>query len=244
MKLKVLGSGSSGNSYLLTDSDNNMLLVECGVHPVEIKKAIDFDLSNVSGVLVTHGHQDHCRAINHLAASGLSIYASKGTLEETNMIQHHRSVVMKPSEQHYIGPYIVKGFEIIHDTKEPFGFLIHHSESGNIVFLTDTVYSKFRFYNIKHWIVEANYDQEIIDTNPNGNTFVRDRVLQSHMSIQTLEKMLAANDLSQTRTIVLTHLSDTNSNQYTAKERIRNRFSKETHIATKDLEISLNKTPF
>lgn len=56
MKLKVLGSGSSGNSYLFTDSGGIHLIVECGIHPSEIKKAIDFNLEKVAGVIVTHGH--------------------------------------------------------------------------------------------------------------------------------------------------------------------------------------------
>lgn len=56
MKLKVLGSGSSGNSYIMTDDNDQHLIVECGIHASEIKKAIDFNLEKVAGVIVTHGH--------------------------------------------------------------------------------------------------------------------------------------------------------------------------------------------
>lgn len=182
--------------------------------------------------------------MSHLAASGINVYASKGTLEETNMLEHHRSNVMLSTEKYQIGPYLVKSFDIVHDTTEPVGFIIWHKESESILFLTDTMYSKYRFANIAHFICEANYDQEIIDSKDNPNPFLRDRIMNSHMSIQTLEEMLLKNDLSKTRTIVLTHLSETNSNERKALSRISERFGKETYVASAGMTINLNSTPF
>lgn len=180
----------------------------------------------------------------HLMASGLEVYASKGTFKETALLSHHRANIMKEKETYKIGPYKVMPFPIVHDTLEPFGFIIYHNESGKIVFLTDTVYSKFRFKDIVHWIVESNYDQDIIDSKGNDKQFLRNRIISSHMSIQTLMDMLEANDLSKTRNIVLTHLSDRNSNMYTAQEKIREAFGKETYVADPGLVINMNKTPF
>lgn len=121
MKLRVIGSSSKGNCYILTDNNNNSLLLECGVHPLEIKKVLDFDLKNL-WCLVTHGHQDHSRAMSHLLTSGINVYASKGTLEETNTIEHHNSKIMEPLKKYKVGPFTVLGFDVQHDTKEPFGF--------------------------------------------------------------------------------------------------------------------------
>lgn len=55
MKLKVLGSGSSGNCYLLS-TENETLILDCGLPIKEIKKGLDFDLGGIKGVLVTHAH--------------------------------------------------------------------------------------------------------------------------------------------------------------------------------------------
>lgn len=55
MKLKVLGSGSSGNCYLLS-TENETLILDCGLPIMEIKKGLDFDLGGIKGVLVTHAH--------------------------------------------------------------------------------------------------------------------------------------------------------------------------------------------
>ena len=57
MVLKVIATGSSGNSYLLTANDGAHLLIECGVTIKRIKRAINFNLEKVAGCIVTHGHQ-------------------------------------------------------------------------------------------------------------------------------------------------------------------------------------------
>lgn len=55
MRIKCLGSGSSGNCYLL-ECENEVLILDCGIGIKDIKKALNFDLRRVSGVLVTHSH--------------------------------------------------------------------------------------------------------------------------------------------------------------------------------------------
>ena len=55
MKLKVISTGSIGNSYLL-ESNTDTLIIECGVLFKDIKKALNFDLKSVAGCLITHEH--------------------------------------------------------------------------------------------------------------------------------------------------------------------------------------------
>jgi phosphoribosyl 1,2-cyclic phosphodiesterase len=55
MKLKIISSGSVGNSYIL-ESQNSALLIECGVKVDEVKQAIDFNTLKLKGMLVSHGH--------------------------------------------------------------------------------------------------------------------------------------------------------------------------------------------
>ena len=62
MQLQVIGSGSQGNSYLLSN-DTDVLLIELGVQFKRIKKALDYDLSKINGALVSHSHGDHAKAI-------------------------------------------------------------------------------------------------------------------------------------------------------------------------------------
>ena len=53
--LKCVGSGSSGNCYILT-CNNEKLILDCGLPIKVIKKGLDFDLGGIQGVLISHAH--------------------------------------------------------------------------------------------------------------------------------------------------------------------------------------------
>jgi phosphoribosyl 1,2-cyclic phosphodiesterase len=55
MQFKVLGSSSSGNCYLL-ESKTDVLILEAGVPFSKVKKALDFNLEKIRGVLLSHEH--------------------------------------------------------------------------------------------------------------------------------------------------------------------------------------------
>lgn len=54
-QIKCLGSGSSGNCWIL-DNNGEMLLLDAGLNSKTIKRGIDFNLMGVKGVCVTHSH--------------------------------------------------------------------------------------------------------------------------------------------------------------------------------------------
>lgn len=53
--MKCNGSGSSGNGYALI-SDDEILLIECGVPAMEMLKSINYQTSKVAGCLISHEH--------------------------------------------------------------------------------------------------------------------------------------------------------------------------------------------
>lgn len=55
MLMKCMGSSSSGNGYAII-SDNEILLIECGVPAKEMLRAIDYQTSKVAGCLISHEH--------------------------------------------------------------------------------------------------------------------------------------------------------------------------------------------
>lgn len=61
MKLKVLGSGSSGNCYLIEASQSDKLVLDAGINFKEVQKGLEFDFRGVRGVLITHEHMDHLK---------------------------------------------------------------------------------------------------------------------------------------------------------------------------------------
>src|SRR5512138_1797843 len=84
----LLGSGSSGNATLVSDGEVNILLdvglsgketvrrlAECGVQPDEI-----------SAIVVSHEHGDHCRGVAPFAKDlELPVFMTKGALVSSGM---------------------------------------------------------------------------------------------------------------------------------------------------------------
>ena len=54
MDIKVLASGSSGNSYRISDGSTSLLL-ECGIKYNEIQRRLNYNVS-VTGCLISHSH--------------------------------------------------------------------------------------------------------------------------------------------------------------------------------------------
>lgn len=55
MLLKIIGSGSSGNGYIL-ESENEALLLEVGVKVKDMKRSIGWNISKICGCLISHEH--------------------------------------------------------------------------------------------------------------------------------------------------------------------------------------------
>ena len=245
MKLKIINSCSKGNAYIL-ETEKEALLLECGVGFPLIKKALNFDISKVVGCLVTHEHKDHSKSAKEVMKAGIDVYASGGTFSKTDFLIH-RARVVKSLEKFKVGHFTVLPFDVKHDAEEPLGFLINHPDSGNILFLTDTFYSPYKFKNLNNIIIEANYSEEILEQRSESGSLhglIRNRVLTSHLSIETCEKLLLANDLSKVNNIVLIHLSDGNSDEKEFIRQIQSATNKNVCVARPNMEINFNKTPF
>ncbi len=245
MNLKVIGTGSKGNCYIL-ENDSEALIIEAGVNIKAIKQALNFNVNKVVGCIVSHEHMDHAKSINELLKTGISTYASKGTFSSLN-IENHRAIPIENKRLVNIGKFKVMPFDVQHDAAEPFGFIIKHSECGNILFLTDTFYCAYTFNNLNNILIETNYSKKIIDAKVKAGAspeFLRNRIIKSHMSLENCLKMLKANDLSKVNNIVLIHLSDSNSNEVEFKDTVELATNKTVTVANNGISINFNKTPF
>ncbi|APM41369.1 MBL fold metallo-hydrolase (plasmid) [Clostridium kluyveri] len=240
MKLTVLGSGSSGNCYLLQNRDETLIL-ECGLPYKTILKGLDFNLMNVVGCLVTHEHKDHSKAIKEFISNGIDVYSSSGTLKAVDA-GDYRAQVIESENQVSIGDFTVLPFETEHDAIEPLGFLIQHSDMGKLLFITDSYYCQYNFTGLNHIMIECNYSMDIVNENFERGLIhpvLRNRLLKSHFSMENVKEFLKVTDLSQVRDIVLLHLSDSNSDEEGFKTEIERLTGKPTYIADKELEIDL-----
>ncbi|MDR2139568.1 MAG: MBL fold metallo-hydrolase [Tannerella sp.] len=243
MKLTTLGSGSSGNSYIL-ENDSEALIIEAGVPFASVQRALNFNISKIVGCLVSHEHKDHSGHV-HEFPRFIPVFASLGTMEKCGAASNFRAV--KAGHMFTAGSFRIIPFAVKHDAAEPFGFFIHHPESGSILFATDTYYLPNPFLGLNNIMIEANYRMDILEKNVQKGIISdarRNRTLQSHMSYETCLQTLLANDLSGVNHIVLIHLSNDNSNAQEFQAGIREATGKTVHVADKGMSINFNKTPF
>jgi phosphoribosyl 1,2-cyclic phosphodiesterase len=245
MKIHIIGSSSKGNSYIL-EGKTSALIIEAGCPSKDVKKTLKFDLSKIAGCIVSHSHGDHSKYLNEILNMGIDCYTSEETLRELKLKPKRLSFILEHNHQKLIGEFKVLPFSLKHDVA-CLGFLIYHPECGNVVFITDTHYCSYVFHDIYQYIIEVNYDENILDElfiAGKINSVVRERVLRSHMSLQTAKKMLQANNLSKINNIVLIHLSDGNSNAHQFKKEIEDLTGKTVTIADSGLSIDFNIEPF
>jgi len=243
MKVKVLGSNSNGNCYILQAS-NSTLILELGVNFKDIKNGIDYDYSKVAGALITHEHGDHAKCVKEVINNAINVYASSGTIEAIG-IKSNRLKSIEVGIPFYIGPFRVLAFNVNHDAAQPLGFMIHHDECGNLLFITDTTYLPDYFINVNHVFIEANYCEQILESRKASvHPSLYARVKRSHLSIQDCQRMIKNIEMDDVRTITLIHLSDGNSDEIEFVKKVKKQTGKQVIAAKKGIEIDISKSPF
>lgn len=225
MRLKCLGSGSSGNCYIL-ENETEALVIEAGLPLMEVKRALDFNVKKIVGALIGHSHKDHSKYILEYEQAGIRVF--------------------KPYELEFkvtkkFGNFVIRCFDLIHDVP-CYGFYIEHPEIGKMIYASDTEYIKYRFKNLDHIICECNYSKEFIDNDSPNYA----HVLQGHMSLQTCKEFIKANKSSELRNIILCHISDNNGNPDIFLHEIKEVVSSDVnvYVAEKGMQCSLDLMPF
>lgn len=232
MEIKIIASGSSGNAYLVSDPKTT-LLIECGVSFKRIQQGCNFRTNDIAGCLLSHGHKDHSKAAQDLISRGIDVYTSQGTIDALSLSSHCVHAI-KELFRFEIGTFSVFPFDIEHDAPEPLGFLITSTVTEEtLLFLTDSFYCRYVFKGLTHIMIEANYSLDILRENIESDSGMgarKSRILESHMSIDNLEDMLKANDLSRVQQIYLIHMSSDNGDPDGFKDRIQRLTGAEVYV--------------
>ncbi len=186
--LKVIGTGSSGNSYLLT-VNGEQLLLDLGVREMDIKKALDFDIRNLKGAVVSHEHSDHRRSEENIKRMGIPILAP-----------YHGGIAAKNAR---FGGFTVQSFPVPHDVLN-FGFFIKNGDF-RMVYLTDMEFCKYSFQkqNLNCILIECNHIDEHLDASEQKY----EHVVRGHASLTVVKEFLKANWTVRLRDVILCHAS-------------------------------------
>ena len=200
--LAVVGTGSSGNTYLLT-CGRETLVIDCGIRFLTVKKRLDFNIRGIVGAIVTHRHGDHSKAIPEYEKAGIDVWKP---YKDENLLQKKQ-----------MGGFTIRSFYCIHNVP-CVGYLVEHPESGlKMLYATDTEYVKYTFRGLTAMLLEANYSEEYV----NRDEPKYRHVLEGHMSIETAVECVKANMNDSLKNVILCHLSAGNSDEKAFKEAVK-----------------------
>ena len=237
MKILNIASGSKGNCYRVSDGQT-VLMIECGITFKKIQEAFEFELFNVEGLLISHEHGDHCKALKQiLNKTFIECYMSQGTSDKLELsgLDMQGTNIVRHKQIFKVGSFDIMPFNVNHDAYEPLGFLIV-SGKEKLLFATDTFYLNYKFPGLTHIMLECNYSEEILEENVGSglvNEYLRDRVKESHFSLENVKEFFKANDLTKVKEIHLLHLSGNNSDPELFKKEIQKLTGVPTYIKEK-----------
>lgn len=219
MKIKVLGSGSKGNSTLIQTTSCN-ILIDAGISLKQIKERIQTTLPNIDILIITHIHTDHTKYLNQIIKKYnpqiLSLSKDLKQLIPNKIID---------KEEYKIQNTTIKLFKVSHDV-ECCGTIIKENNK-ELVYITDTGYlnkkvlEKIKEKNI--YILESNHDEEML-RNGSYPFYLQQRIRsdKGHLSNKSccdyLKKLINDN----TKYIVLAHLSEENNKEEIVEKEINN----------------------
>jgi phosphoribosyl 1,2-cyclic phosphodiesterase len=211
------------------------ILIDAGISARTIQKDLremGLDYANIMGVLVTHDHADHIRAVGTLGERvHLPIYS---TINIHNGIDRNYGVreKLRTSQRYFekgveweLNGMKINTFGVSHDSTECVGYVIDFMNQ-RILIVTDCgqpneeMETYLRTAN--HVIIEANHDEQMLLNGPYP-TYLKERILspKGHQSNVTCGQLLAKNWHTEMRNVFLCHLSHENNEPETALNTIK-----------------------
>lgn len=234
LKFLSLGSGSSGNCYLLL-TENDGLMIDAGIGTRRLKKYLhDYGvpLVRIHRVLVTHDHADHVKSIGALSrAANLPVYTTEavhggidGNYCVKKKIPQELRHYLNKGESATLGDFQITSFQVPHDSTENVGYEIR---VGDAVFclITDaghvTEEMAARIARANYLVLEANYDEGLLENGPYPR-HLKSRISSGtgHLSNTNCGLAIVENWSPALRRVWLCHLSAENNQPTLALETV------------------------
>jgi len=251
--LTILGSGSAGNCTLV-ETDKTMLLLDAGLSGRQIAQRLALigrHVDHISGVVLTHEHSDHTRALGILCKSHpLPVYANRLTAEAVTADAELPEGVriswrlFSTGASFEVGDLLVESFSVPHDAYDPVNFVIRHPDSGHAIgVLTDlghvTKLVTERVRSMDVLVVEANHDLKLLQEDPARPWGLKQRIMSRHGHLSndaaaTLTSEVACDRL---RHVFLAHLSRDCNRPELAQQTVGDKLR---HIGARHIAIAVS----
>jgi phosphoribosyl 1,2-cyclic phosphodiesterase len=211
LRFSVLSSGSSGNATFL-EAGGRGFLVDAGFSCRRLRKLlarIGRDLSDISAVLLTHGHADHTSGVRSLLCERkVPLYAAPGVAEAVG------AAPVEAGETLDLGGVGATFFEVPHDAPT-YGLYVTDGERvGALATDLGEVGPEIlrRLCGAEAVVLEANHDLDWLRRGPYSVNLKR-RVASPNGHLSNHQAAEAALALAPygLKDLVLAHLSETNN---------------------------------
>lgn len=233
INLRIIGSGSSGNATLFNISGHDTwLLFDCGV-PYMAKQIADY---NVSAVLVTHCHSDHCGKVKYI--KDIPIYGTYDELTDERVTKTYVMSKNKPEfkfidvgEWFFIDDYAIIALDAAHDTPNPCHYFVSDGVRS-FFYGCDTGYIQDEldeyFDSSDVIMIECDYDSDSMETDMiNGREVnylysdeLKQRVIGTHCNNEYISRRMRKYLLSNDHVVILSHISITYNSPETVLEKM------------------------
>ena len=217
MKIKILASGSKGNSSLII-CDNTKLLIDIGLSFARIKSHLELNginINDITGLLITHSHSDHIKGLKtFIKETDIKIYIPKDMYHELEeIVPIDRCIFIE--DIFNINDVNIELIHTSHDTDFSVGYIIEYNKK-TLVYVTDTGYINRRYLKKMEdknvYVIESNHDEAMLMDGPYPR-FLKERVIsdRGHLSNRTTAGYLKKIVTDNTKCVVLAHISEKNN---------------------------------
>jgi phosphoribosyl 1,2-cyclic phosphodiesterase len=244
-----LGSGSRGNSTLIS-SDKGNVLIDNGFSGRQLESRLakmELKPRDIDCILVTHHHGDHGGGVEFAMRKwDIPAKANYFTANKLGILDKRNLEVFENLDRLEVLPNVTfLPFPVPHSGAENVGFSIVTESGEKMSVLTDL--GCFTDEIIKHMqgcshiSIEANYDLPKLLSGPYPSK-LKERIMGrgGHLSNKQTGKLLAKVISPETKSIVLTHLSEKNNRPYLAESTVLYHID---DIFSGDIAISLQDGP-
>jgi len=225
MIIRCLASGSSGNCIVL-EENGKLVLLDVGIRLADIKKGIQYRVSDVEFFFVSHRHIDHRLSDSKLEKMGIDGFQPYKCENQIQVFKKH-------------GWYL-RSFPLPHgeDVKNC-GTYIMSPEGHKLLYLVDFQYSAYKFTKlaIDTIIIECNHD-DVIEKDENEGHW--EHSVRNHSSISTVCEFLRVNRTDNLKTVILAHISENNLNVKDAVFRVKEAVGSDCNVFVADKGVTID----
>lgn len=233
LRAAALGTGSSGNAYVIGDGET-WILLDCGLGVRDLQRRLaqhGLSLEDLTAVVLSHGHDDHVRGAIRATEGRIPVFATGRTfeaaVEKMPRLKRERPlplhVEIAAKKTFVVGSLEITPHPVPHDWPSTFGFVVSDGAGGRVAVATDVGHPEESLLDFiagaNLLFLEFNHDLDWLRQGPYP-AFLKARVagpgghLANHDAADSIPKVVGGD----TKRVVAVHLSRENNRPHMVEE--------------------------